>query len=99
MPFLKTMIARALTKVANAMVEKYTDPILFIFGMATWGIRIAEIASRGDSGDRRKEPEPESGPSGVAERSNGKPSKGVPPASPPIEVLEQIGSGRIEVPR
>jgi hypothetical protein len=76
-------------------IEKWSDPIVLLFGIATWGARIWSIASdRGDDGPKRPL-EVAPAPSG----SNGKVLRTdeVPPASPPADLLSRVQVDHAEV--
>jgi hypothetical protein len=81
----------------SAALERWTDPVLLIFGLGTWGIRVASEMADGEDNpgagpsDFDFAPEPPKPPS--AERDNG-----VPPANPPTELTDQLGAYRTVIP-
>ena len=74
------------------LIEKWSDPIILLFGFATWGARVWSIAS--DRGDSGKKPPPEVVP---PPRGNGQVRDEVPAASPPADLLSRVGAERAEV--
>jgi hypothetical protein len=86
-------IMARLDPATNAAVEKYTDPVLLIFGLGMWGVRVwtelAEQEPPPSSGKQPPEPEaPPPGPNGREEE--------VPPASPPASLIKsEAGSLKV----
>ena len=75
------------------LIEKWSDPIILLFGFATWGARVWAIAS--DHGNDGKKPPPEGAP---PPRGNGRiHSDEIPPASPPADLLGKVGAEHAEV--
>lgn len=83
----------------SAAIERWTDPILLIFGFASWGVRVyMDLAEQSGSDDdetgwgRGPETEPEPPPPSREHET-------VPSASPPIEVMAGMGYGPpVEIP-
>jgi len=75
------------------LIEKWSDPVILLFGFATWGARLWTIAGAGDE-PKRKPPE-EAPP--TPPRSNGKERTEVPPAGPPVDILGKVAAGHAEI--
>lgn len=76
------------------LIEKWSDPIILLFGFATWGARLWTIASdHGDDGRSKKPPEVV-----PPDRNNGKTfSNEVPPASPPVGLTSRVQVEHAEI--
>ena len=75
----------------TAMLEKWTDPILLVFGFAMWGARVWTEMS--DQDNQGPPPEPEYVPPAP---DNGR--ERVPTGTPPHTVTDSIRSGRMRIP-
>jgi len=79
----------------TAALEKYTDPILLLFGLVTWGSRVFSIATRSDEGD-----EPPNKPTWIPAPppgGNGNHAEPIPAAGPGEEILAAVDAGSAHV--
>ena len=87
-------IMARLDPATNAAVEKYTDPVLLIFGLGMWGVRVwTELAEQEPPPSSGKQPpEPEAPPPAP----NGREVEEVPAASPPASLIKsEAGSLKV----
>jgi hypothetical protein len=77
------------------LIEKYSDPIILLFGFATWGMRVWDVMQRKNDDRGPRKPPPEVAP---PEKGNGRSlSSEVPPASPPTDLLSRVDAGHAEI--
>jgi len=96
---LQRIMAR-IDPAVNDALQKWTDPILLLFGVATWGLRLYAIAQ-----DRADDEGPPPKPRAGIPPSNGNGSKETPAddsesvwtrTGPPVEITSQISPGGFE---